>query len=137
VPDELQSRLSRTLGAANTIDRELGGRGMSRVYVAEDTRLKRKVVVKVLSPELAAGVSAERFEREIQLAAALTRWGLVSFLAEHHRFSISMNRRMPTGTYGWCGRKGPVTALTYPIRGDWDVRRPVRRSADPNTIPPT
>ena len=39
---------------------------MSRVFVAEETRLGRKVVVKVLSPELAQGISAERFEREIQ-----------------------------------------------------------------------
>ena len=38
---------------------------MSRVFVAHDTRLKRKVVVKVLSPELAEGISLSRFEREI------------------------------------------------------------------------
>ena len=81
MPDNLQSQLSRTLGAAYTIDRELGGGGMSRVYVAEDTRLKRKVVVKVLSPELAAGVSAERFEREIQLAAALQQANIVPVLS--------------------------------------------------------
>jgi serine/threonine-protein kinase len=44
---------------------------MSRVFLAEETRLGRKVVVKVLPPEMAAGVSIERFEREIQLAARL------------------------------------------------------------------
>lgn len=44
---------------------------MSRVFVVHDTRLEREVVVKMLSPELAAGISAERFTREIKLAAAL------------------------------------------------------------------
>ncbi len=44
---------------------------MSRVFVARDTQLERDVVVKVLSPEVAAGVSAERFAREIRLVAAL------------------------------------------------------------------
>ncbi len=77
----LQDQLARTLGTAYTIERELGGGGMSRVYVAEETRLKRKVVVKVLSPELAAGVSAERFEREIQLAAALQQANIVPVLS--------------------------------------------------------
>ena len=81
VPDNLQNQLSRTLGDAYTIDRELGGGGMSRVYVAEDTRLRRKVVIKLLSPELAAGVSAERFEREIQLAAALQQANIVPVLS--------------------------------------------------------
>ncbi|MGZ8471078.1 MAG: hypothetical protein ACXWZ7_16895 [Gemmatirosa sp.] len=44
---------------------------MSRVFVADEPRLGRTVVVKVLAPAPAAGVSAERFEREIPLAAAL------------------------------------------------------------------
>lgn len=44
---------------------------MSRVFIAEDTSLGRKVVVKVLLPELAATVNVERFRREIQLAARL------------------------------------------------------------------
>lgn len=44
---------------------------MSRTYVANEAALGRKVVVKMLSPELAAGVSVERFRREIQLAATL------------------------------------------------------------------
>jgi serine/threonine-protein kinase len=44
---------------------------MSRVFIARETSLDRKVVVKVLPPELAQGVSVERFKREIQLAAQL------------------------------------------------------------------
>ena len=44
---------------------------MARVFVAEETSLGRKVVVKLLPPELAAEVSVERFRREIQFAAQL------------------------------------------------------------------
>ena len=55
---DLRKQLESTLGAAYAFERELGGGGMSRVFAAEETRLRRRVVVKVLSPELAAGVSA-------------------------------------------------------------------------------
>src|SRR5437870_13062137 len=44
---------------------------MSRVFLAEEVRLGRQVVIKVLPPEMAAGVNVERFEREIRLAAKL------------------------------------------------------------------
>ena len=54
---------------------------MSRVFVANERRLNRKVVIKVVSPELAAGVSGERFEREIQLAASLQQANIVPILA--------------------------------------------------------
>src|SRR5688572_6988427 len=54
---------------------------MSRVFLATENRLSRRVVVKVLSPDLAAGVSAERFEREIQLAAQLQQANIVPLLA--------------------------------------------------------
>ncbi|PYO65124.1 MAG: hypothetical protein DMD69_18410 [Gemmatimonadetes bacterium] len=53
---------------------------MSRVFLAEEVRLSRQVVVKVLPPELAAGVSADRFEREIQLAAKLQHPHIVPLL---------------------------------------------------------
>ena len=67
----LQDQLQRTLGDGYTIERELGGGGMSRVFVATEKSLGRRVVVKVLPPDLAAGVSTERFRREILLAASL------------------------------------------------------------------
>ena len=54
---------------------------MSRVFVAEETALGATVVVKVLPPELAAGVSADRFRREIQLAARLQHPHIVPLLA--------------------------------------------------------
>ncbi len=50
---------------------------MSRVFLAEETRFHRRVVVKVLSPELAAGVNTARFEREIALAAGLQQAQIV------------------------------------------------------------
>jgi tetratricopeptide (TPR) repeat protein len=53
---------------------------MSRVFVADEVRLGRKVVVKVLSPELAQGLSAERFEREIRIVAALQQANIVPVL---------------------------------------------------------
>lgn len=77
----LLEQLQESLGSAYTIERELGGGGMSRVFLAIENRLNRKVVVKVLSSDLAAGVSAERFEREIQLAAQLQQANIVPLLA--------------------------------------------------------
>src|SRR4051812_19277149 len=68
---QLREQLQYTLGSAYTLDRELGGAGMSRVFIAEDGRLRRKVVVKLLNPALAGEVNIERFTREIALAATL------------------------------------------------------------------
>ena len=78
---DLRQQLQHTLGNAYVLERELGGGGMSRVFLADERRLNRKVVIKVLSPELAAGVSADRFEREIQLAASLQQANIVPILA--------------------------------------------------------
>ena len=57
-------RLQNALGAAYRIEQELGGGGMSRVFLAHERELGRRVVVKVLPPEMAAGVNAERFRRD-------------------------------------------------------------------------
>src|SRR5438552_5045033 len=62
------------------LERELGGGGMSRVFVAQETALDRKVVIKVLPPETAAQVSLERFKREILLAAKLQHPHIVPLL---------------------------------------------------------
>src|SRR5215207_2103577 len=51
----LREQLQTSLGASYSLERELGGGGMSCVFVARDLRLERSVVVKALSPELAAG----------------------------------------------------------------------------------
>ncbi|MEP6731119.1 MAG: serine/threonine-protein kinase [bacterium] len=60
--------------------RELGGGGMSRVFLADDLALQRAVVIKVLLPELAAGVNAERFNREVLLSARLQHPHIVPVL---------------------------------------------------------
>src|SRR6476469_7600347 len=77
---DLLTRLQAALGGAYRLERELGGGGMSRVFVAEDSNLGRKVVLKVLPPELGAGLSIDRFRREIQLAASLHHPNIVPLL---------------------------------------------------------
>ena len=78
---ELQDRLQSHLGSQYRLERELGGGGMSRVFLAEETALGRKVVIKLLPPELAAVLSADRFQREVRLAAALQHPHIVPLLA--------------------------------------------------------
>jgi len=73
--------LRAQLDGTYRIDRELGGGGMSRVFLAEEIALGRRVVLKVLAPELASVLSAERFEREIRVAARLQHPHIVPLLA--------------------------------------------------------
>ena len=54
---DLLSQLRASLGGRYRIDRELGGGGMSRVFVAEEIALGRQVVLKVLPPDMAATVN--------------------------------------------------------------------------------
>ena len=77
---DLAARLQATLGTAFRVEHELPGGGMSRVFVAVETRLGRRVVVKVLPPELRAGLSIKRFQRETRLAAALRHPHIVPLL---------------------------------------------------------
>ncbi|HJU65286.1 MAG TPA: serine/threonine-protein kinase [Gemmatimonadaceae bacterium] len=74
-------QLQASLAPAYTLERELAGGGMSRVFVATEKALGRKVVIKVLPPELGAGVNIERFRREIQLAAQLHHPHIVPLLS--------------------------------------------------------
>jgi eukaryotic-like serine/threonine-protein kinase len=78
---DVRDQLQATLGGAYTLERELGGGGMSRVFVAHDDSLDRRIVVKVLPPDLAAGVNDERFRREIQLAASLLHPHIIPLLS--------------------------------------------------------
>jgi len=78
--NELRDRLQAALGEGYRVGEELTGGGMSRVFVAEDVELERKVVVKLLPPDLAAGLNVERFRREIQLAARLQHPHIVPLL---------------------------------------------------------
>ncbi len=65
-------RLNAALEGRYKIERELGDGGMATVYLAEDIKHNRKVALKVLKPELAAVVGAERFLAEIKTTANLT-----------------------------------------------------------------
>ena len=78
---DLRARLESHLGTTYAIEQELGGGGMARVFVATERALNRRVVIKILSPELAAEVSFRRFEREIRLAASLQQANIVPVLA--------------------------------------------------------
>jgi serine/threonine-protein kinase len=80
----LREQLQAALGSAYALDRELAGGGMSRVFVATETALGRKVVVKVLHPELAAEITVERFSREIKLVAKLQQANIVPLLTTGH-----------------------------------------------------
>ena len=80
--DLMREQLHASLGDSYVIERELGGGGMSRVFLVRDQRLERSVVVKALSPELAAGISAERFAREIRVAAALQEPHIVPVISD-------------------------------------------------------
>jgi tetratricopeptide (TPR) repeat protein len=73
-------RLQAAVGDQYRILRELGGGGMSRVFLAQEVRLGRQVVLKLLPPETGATVNVERFEREIQLAARLQHPHIVPLL---------------------------------------------------------
>ena len=69
---ELQSRLANGLSTRYALDRELGQGGMAVVFLAHDLRHDRQVALKVLRPEISAEIGADRFLREIKLAAGLT-----------------------------------------------------------------
>src|SRR3954468_20446436 len=80
MPDSLRERLQAALGLNYTLERELSG-GMSRVFVAMEASLARRVVVKVLPPERTYGVNMDRFRREIQVAAQLQHPHIVPILS--------------------------------------------------------
>jgi len=69
--DSLQDHLQRALGAAYTVEREIGAGGMATVFSGVENSLGRRVAIKVLQPELMAELSTDRFAREVRLAASL------------------------------------------------------------------
>src|SRR5918993_5983455 len=79
--DAVAARLTSALEGRYRIERELGGGGMSRVFQASETDLGRTVVIKVVSTNMLEGVSAERFTREMKLAARLQQANIVPLLS--------------------------------------------------------
>lgn len=72
--------LQELLGARFQLQRELGGGSMAAVYLAEDTRHRRQVAIKLLRPEYGPTIAAERFLREIEIAARLQHPHIVPLL---------------------------------------------------------
>lgn len=68
---QVLERLRGSIGDRYVIEKELGQGGMATVFLARDAKHDREVAIKVLHPDLAASIGAERFEREIKLAARL------------------------------------------------------------------
>jgi TolB-like protein/tRNA A-37 threonylcarbamoyl transferase component Bud32/predicted Zn-dependent protease len=66
------ARVRRALATTYKVERAIGAGGMATVYLAEDLKHRRKVAVKVMRPDLAATLGAERFLREVEIAAQLS-----------------------------------------------------------------
>src|SRR4051812_6165317 len=77
----LRDQLQATLGDGYVIQRELGGGGMSRTFVATDAGLGRSVVIKVLPEDLTGRVLLARFNREVSIAARLQHAHIVQLLS--------------------------------------------------------
>lgn len=80
----LISRLQAAIGDAYQIEREFASGGQSRLFLASDTTLPRKVVVKLLPPEMGGEVEAERFKREIRVLGRLQHPHIVPLLGTGH-----------------------------------------------------
>lgn len=78
---DLRADLQRLLADAYRIDEELSGGGMSRVFLAHERGLDRQVVLKVLPPDNPEIFSADRFAREVRLAAKLQQANIVPLLS--------------------------------------------------------
>ena len=109
---DLRETLQLALGDAYRLEEELTGGGMSRVFLANESSLNRRVVIKVLPPELTSEVSAARFKQEMEFAARLQHPHILPVLAAGAREGIlyyimpyasgeSLRRRME--------REGPIS----------------------------
>ena len=78
---DLREQLQATLGDNYVIERELSPGGMSRLFLATESSLERKVVIKLLPPETASEVSAARFHREALVAARLQHPNILPVLS--------------------------------------------------------
>jgi serine/threonine-protein kinase len=81
---ELIARLQSAVGDAYQIEREFASGGQSRLFLASDANLPRKVVVKLLPPEMGGAIEAERFKREIRVLGRLQHPHIVPLLGTGH-----------------------------------------------------
>ena len=79
MPDLLE-RLTRAFADRYAVQHQIGRGGMATVFLAEDLKHHRKVAIKVLHPELSASLGAERFQREIDIAAGLDHPHILTLL---------------------------------------------------------
>jgi serine/threonine protein kinase len=102
---ELSQRLQSALGNAYRVEKELGGGGMSRVFVAEETRLGRRVVIKVLPPDLALEMRVDQLhnrERAIDgYSLVVHAWrnadpDLQPLVKEAHDALVRLNAETPS-----------------------------------------
>jgi tetratricopeptide (TPR) repeat protein len=77
---DLPQQLQAALADRYTLERELGRGGMAVVYLARDLKHDRPVALKVLRPELAASIGADRFLREIRIAARLNHPNILALI---------------------------------------------------------
>jgi len=77
---DLQARLQAVVGDSYRIEKELGGGGMSRLFLAIEASLHRQVVIKLLPPEFASEVSATRFRQEMEVTAHLQHTNILPVL---------------------------------------------------------
>jgi len=92
MPDVLE-RLTTALADRYQVERELGHGGMAIVYLARDVKHDRQVALKVLHPDLAASLGAERFLREIEIAAKLTHPGILTLIDSGKTDGLSSTAR--------------------------------------------
>ena len=78
--DDARSSLDSALADRYRVTGAIGDGGMSTVYAAEDVRHGRTVAIKVLRPELAESIGAERFLREIEVTAGLVHPNILPVL---------------------------------------------------------
>ncbi|MEO7965854.1 MAG: hypothetical protein ABIT38_18240 [Gemmatimonadaceae bacterium] len=113
--DRLREQLQATFGITYALERELDGGGMSRVFVAREEALGREVVIKVIKGDLAEGLSAERFAREVKLGRAPA--------AGEHRAGAHRGHGGRRAVLHDAVREGRVTAHPHLERDDVQHRR--------------
>ncbi len=110
---EITARLSTALADRYKIESHLGEGGMANVYLAHDLKHDRKVAVKVLRPELAAVLGAERFVQEIKTTANL----------QHPHILPLQDSGEGGGEDGLGGGLTMIARAATPLRGRWLATR--------------